>query len=275
MKLCWDGLEFTPPEDYTPVELSTGFVHLTSSSGKTIDLRFGMVDKNFQPDRDGRRLLAAARIPVESIQLCQDPWVESLAGKLFGGSRLWVLQWSKQQAVLAVLFSFAPSREFVSAFFSSVTFTCPGKWRTWRFHGLSFATPPELLLTKVDMQPGRIRLSFAQKYTTVVIERLNPANVLIDKENLLSWGKRNLTASLGSGIEFRHQLDEENIEFYRPPSWRYRLAPGIVQQTQPLAGSLRHQKTTNSLLLIVAQGKPMDSADWRELQNSYVTLGSE
>ena len=68
MMLLWDGLQVEIPKGMEPAALDRGFIRLIGSKMPTVSLRFGPEKRKFDPRRDGRRILRAARRGGSHVQ---------------------------------------------------------------------------------------------------------------------------------------------------------------------------------------------------------------
>lgn len=275
MLLSWDGLQLQIPTGFSVADLGCGFIHLATPENETISLRYSGTTNIFQPQQDGRKLLRAASLPQEPIVRCQESWTDGIAGSIYSCTRLWILAQSHPKSVVALLFSFLPDKKLVKKLLSTIFWTPVHEWRSWLFYRLSFRTPPGFALKNSLFHPGRIALSFHQKRTTLIIERLNPADVLLGEDTLYQWGKRHLQASLGSNLQLQKQNGTGIIALHRLAPPLYRVAPWFGHRRQPLNGSLQLHAGSNSLLLIVIIGKPLEAKTWNQIRESYDILDSD
>jgi hypothetical protein len=273
MVLIWDGLQVNIPEKMEAVVLDRGFIRLFGPELPTIDVRFGPEERRFDPQQDGLRILRAAGLPLETIQSCNAPWVDSLPGNLYNSSRLYLFQFDTSRGVVAALFSAPPPTGLVKALFTSLSWSVLASWRRWCCHDITFETPPYYALAKAIFRPGRFQLTFTNGPRKLVFDRLAPANVLLEHINLLSWCREHLRHGTPNSATILSRSATE-VEVRQNPSFLYRILPWLSGLDPPLRGKIRHLVEDNKILVVFEQSPDMPDATYRKIHTSYATTPS-
>ncbi len=188
--LIWDGLQVDIPAGMEHVVLDRGFVRLADRDGHGVELRFAAEKSPFSPVRDGRRILRAAGLEQERLEICGEDWAAALPGTLYRASRLWILRFGDPPGLAAMLFPTPPPADLLRPLCLSLALTPATRWRQWSCYDIAFETPPGYLLGEAVFRQGHFRLQFRQGAATLTLERLAPADVLLDSRSLREWVDR-------------------------------------------------------------------------------------
>ena len=269
-ELCWDGLRMDIPHAMEPAVLDRGFIRLAGPGQPAIDLRFGMERGQFDPKRDGLRILKASGLEHEILEPAHEPWNRELKGDLYSCGRLHVLRFRETRCVVAALFSTPPPPGMVRGMMASLAWTSPENWRTWRCYDLEFETPPHFTLTKAVFRPGRFHLGFARGRSGVSLDRLAPANVLLADATLDSWVGRFAQREHGCELAVA-LLDEEHAEFSRRPGMMRTILPWLPGIAPHIRGLVRHDALHNKILVLTERGRPSPQPIFERMYSSYAT----
>lgn len=269
-ELRWDGLRCSLPAGMEPVILDRGFIRLAGPDQAAIDLRFGPEKGRFDPDRDGRRILKASGLGHEVLAPCREAWTRDLKGDLLRCDRLCVLRFCETSAVAAVLFSTPPRPALLKDMMTSLVWTMPDAWRSWRCYDLQFETPPHATLTKAVFRPGRFHLEFAAGRSGLIFDRLAPANVLLAKTPLHAWLRTFLQREHGREL-FVTSVTDEQAEFGQQPTLARRILSWLPGSACLIRGMARHDLTHNKLLILTERGRPNPKPVFERLYSAYAT----
>lgn len=274
MLLVWDGLEVRMPDMMEVAVLDKGFVRFRGPQALSVDLRFGVEQRTFRPQRDGRRILRAAGLPTDSLEPCRQKWAGLIQGDLYTSSkRLYLLRFPASQGIVAVLFSVQPPADMAREILSTLGWTAPGHWRSWRCYDITFETPPGHGLVKAVFQPGRYRIFLAANRSTLLFDRLVPADILLDAAPLSAWSQQYAEQNLSPGIQVIPQ-DEARVDLVRKSSFLYPILPWFPGLTSPLRGCVRHALSDNKILVVVEQGPLLPNELIRRIYHSYAIAPS-
>jgi hypothetical protein len=272
--LVWDGLRVEIPAGMEPAILDRGFVRLAGPGLPLLDLRFGPEKKTFDPDRDGSRLLKASGMPEAKLSLLSSSRTGRLRGSIWAApsaeARIFVLHPTDKKAVVAALFSVPPREALLRTILSSLDWTPPDTWRSWSCYDLRFETPPHAVLGKASFRPGAFRLEFTLARSTLVLERLAPAGVLLAGTDLESWLRKNIRRVHGRELSITSTGPTE-ARFADPTSpWRRMLAkfplnPGRTR------GRIRHDEAGNKILILTERGRLIPAPDFERTFSAYAT----
>lgn len=270
MTLLWDGLRVAIPAGMEPAVLDRGFVRLAEAGLPALDLRFGPAKKAFDPLRDGRRLLKASGLGEGKLAAFRPSWPED-GGKAIWSEdgpkpRLYVLDFGSRRGLAAALFASPPTPGLVREVLESLDWIPLDAWRPWRCFDLSFETPPGAALTRASFRPGVFRIEFLLGSTSFVVERLAPADVLLDGADLESWLDARVRREHGPGLSVAAD-GRSRARFSRPsPPWR-RLLPWLAADR--LAGGARHDAAANRILMLTQRGRPLPDPDFERIFPSH------
>ncbi|SFL79473.1 hypothetical protein SAMN05421830_106182 [Desulfomicrobium norvegicum] len=272
--LGWDGLRVEIPDGMEPVILDRGFVRLAGPGLPILDLRFGPEKKVFDPDKDGTRLLKASGMPDAKLAPFHPSRASRQAGDIWAApsdeARLFVLHPTDKKAVVAALFSVPPQKALLRTILASLDWTPPDTWRSWHCYDLRFETPPHAVLGKASFRPGAFRLEFTLARSTLVLERLAPAGVLLAGTDLESWLEKNIRRVHGRELDITSNGPTE-ARFADPTSpWRRVLAklPFNPGQTR---GRIRHDEAGNKILILTERGRLIPAPDFERTFSAYAT----
>ncbi len=275
MMLLWDGLQVRIPHKMEPATLDRGFIRLFGPELPAVDLRFGPERRQFDPHRDGRRILRAAGLSQEPFEPCRESWSRHLQGNLHSSSRLYLFQFRESRGVVATLFSVPPPPGLAEAIFTSLAWTPPNTWRRWCCYDITFETPPGYVLSKAVFRPGWFYLTFTKGSSVLTFDRLAPANALLDNMTLISWYRQHFHRDLGCGATILPRSDTE-ADLVKKPSLLYRAFPWLPGLCLPLRGKIRHVHEGNKILILTEQGTHVADAVSHRLHTSYAnTLSSK
>ena len=269
-ELRWDGLHCSIPAGMEPVILDRGFIRLAGTDQDTIDLRFEPEKGRFDPDKDGRRILKASGLAHEVLAPCLDTWTRDLKGDLLCCDRLCVLRFRETSGVAAVLFSTPPRPALLKDMMSSLAWTMPDAWRSWRCYDLQFETPPHAILTKAVFRPGTFHLEFAAGRSGLIFDRLAPANVLLADTPLHAWLTTFLRREHGREL-FVTPVAAGQAEFGRQPTLARRILSRLPGHAGLIRGMARHDLEHNKLLVLTERGRPNPKPVFERLYSAYAT----
>lgn len=269
-ELRWDGLRCSIPAGMEPVILDRGFIRLAGPDQAAIDLRFGPEKSRFDPDKDGRRILKASGLEHEVLTPCREAWARDFKGDLLCCDRLCVLRFRETSGVAAVLFSTPPQPALLKDMMSSLAWTLPDAWRSWRCYDLQFETPPHAILTKAVFRPGTFHLEFAAGRSGLIFDRLAPANVLLAETPLHAWLKTFIQREHGREL-FVTSVAAEQAEFGQQPTLARRILSWLPGSSGLIRGMARHDLEHNKLLVLTERGRPNPKPVFERLHSSYAT----
>lgn len=273
MTLLWDGLRVAIPPGMEPAVLDRGFIRLAEAGLPGLDLRFGPAKTPFDPLRDGRRLLKASGLDGGGLVAFRPSWPEDGEKAMWSDDgpepRLYVLDFGRRRGGLAAaLFPSSPAPGLVRGVLESLDWIPRDAWRSWRCFDLSFETPPGAALTRASFRPGVFRIEFTLGSTSFVVERLAPADVLLDGADLESWLSARIRREHGPGLSVAAD-GRSRARFSRPsPRWR-RLLPWPAADC--LAGGARHDAAANRILMLTQRGRPLPDPDFERIFPSHAT----
>ena len=269
-ELRWDGLRCSLPAGMEPVILDRGFIRLAGPDQTSIDLRFGPEKGRFDPDRDGRRILKASGLEHEVLAPCNEAWTSDLKGDLLCCDRLCILRFRETSAVAAVLFSTPPRPALLEDMMTSLAWTMPDAWRSWRCYDLQFETPPHAALTKAVFRLGKFHLEFAAGGSRLIFDRLAPANVLLAKTPLHTWLRTFLLREHGREL-FVTSVTDEQAEFGQQPTLARRILSWLPGSAGLIRGMARQDLTHNKILILTERGHPNPKPVFERLYSAYAT----
>lgn len=271
----WDGLRVDIPDNMEPVILDRGFVRLAGADLPIIDLRFGPEKSAFSPEKDGLRLLKASGIDDAQLGPFRASWARRLSGDIWAApsvkSRLFVLHPTHKKAVVAALFSAPPPLDLLRTILTSLDWTPPDDWRSWRCYDLRFETPPHAVLGKASFRPGAFRLEFTVGRATLVFERLAPASVLLAETDLETWLEKNVLRGHGRKFSITSSGPTE-ARFADPVSpWR-RILARLPFNPGQIRGGVRHDEAGNKILILTERGRLIPAPDFERTFSAYATI---
>lgn len=272
--LGWDGLRVEIPAGMEPVILDRGFVRLAGPGLPALDLRFGPEKAPFNPDKDGPRLLKASGIDKASLVPFRASWIHGLGGRIWAAPstepRLFVLHPTDKKAVVAVLFSAPPQAALLRTILASLDWTPPDVWRSWRCYDLRLETPPHAILGKASFRPGAFRLEFTLARSTLVLERLAPASVLLAGADLESWLEKNIRRVHGRELSITSSGPTE-ARFADPTSPWGRILARLPFNPGQVRGGVRHDEAGNRILILTERGRLIPATDFERTFSAYAT----
>lgn len=267
--LLWDGLQVHVPAGMEPVTLDRGFIRLAGSDGRGVELRFAVENSPFSPVRDGRRILRAAGLAQERLEICGEDWAAALQGSLYHASRLWILRFADPPGLAAMLFSTPPPDDLLRPLCRSLALTPATRWRQWACYDLAFETPPGYLLGAAVFRQGRFRLQFRKGGATLTCERLAPADVLLGGRPLRQWAEGVDPRWMASG-EVMVADDGREITVCRRPGVFSRLLAAVGGRSGEGCMLIRHVIRANRILIMREEGRPLAGPERKRCQHSYV-----
>jgi len=272
--LGWDGLRVEIPAGMEPAILDRGFVRLAGPGLPVLDLRFGPEKKAFDPDKDGARLLKASGMTAAKLTPFSASWTGRLVGGIWAApsaeARLFVLHPTDRKAVVAALFSIPPQEALLRTILASLDWTPPDTWRSWRCYDLRFETPPHAVLGKASFRPGAFRLEFTLARSTLVLDRLAPAGVLLDGTDLKSWLEKNIRRVHGRALSITSNGPTE-ARFADPTSPWWRMLGTLPLNPGRIRGGIRHDEAGNKILILTERGRLIPAPDFERTFSAYAT----
>ena len=266
MTLLWDGLRVNIPAGMEPVVLDRGFVRLAGAHGPVLDLRFGPEKSSFDPERDGRRLLKAAGLEEQKLVSFRPPWTVQAGTGVWTAAgpepRLLVLHFRSAGGVVAGLFSTAPGPDLLREVLGSATWAPSDVWRSWRCFDLAFESPPRAVLSRASFRAGAFRVELAMGPSAVIVERLAPADVLLDGADIGEWMAARLRREHGETLAVTPD-GPSRARFGRPASFWRRLLPWAA--SDQLSGGARHDASSNRIFILTTRGRPFPAFDFERM----------
>lgn len=244
--ISWDGITIRISEYMQVLTLDKGFLRVRIAENLTLELLFGAIGRNYNPQDHNRSICKATGTALADLHCESPPYRPENNYLLYRATRLLILHMRTQKAVLAAFFSAAPGEEFIREFLTNLRWADAKEWRSWNVLGITFETPPKFVLQSADFKAGKYRIVFRHARQQLVFERLAPADVILNHSTLPTWSAQYLRQNHGKEYNCIAQGDE-TIEAQPQPSLRDKLF--FLKNGRHHKTLLRHDVVENTIFI--------------------------
>lgn len=265
---AWNGLSLSLPEAWVPGALGKDYVRLDDDDGPVLELRWRLGGPALpMPKRLARVGRAYRRAPgftlepesptswAEALQALQARGVQTAAFVSDSGPGAVLVR--DDGHVLAQAYAREGQRLDRAAEVLAGLRLDSADLRPWAAYGMAARVPARFGLAAFSFRPGHFRLHFEHKKTTLTLERLAPADVILGGRVFMAWAE-------GLDLGWGAPIEDEGLALWRHVRPVHGLGR-LVGKRRLTVARMRHEALANKLLRVAAEGPAGQAEDLETL----------
>ncbi|GAB7023863.1 hypothetical protein [Salidesulfovibrio brasiliensis] len=274
-RIAWNGISLDPGE--RPLRLLDRNTLVLGDGTDAVQLRWKRVPGRFRPEKHVRKLSRGkARAEARDETTPHGFHVTDFHGENLEGCVLY-----HKGTNLIVELQCAPDSPGKETLVASLADHSGGDTVPWQAFGLTFRLPVHWLLDSSSFRPGRFVMKFirprgrqiapdapekgVRTFATLQLERLAPADALLDGKPLHEWGRAIWPD------EFVPKSDEEPLRWAREPRGLKQLLPGRSNRY----GWLHRPAQANAVLAAFLHSRRPCLEEFSTITEKYGVLSQE
>ncbi|EPR44132.1 hypothetical protein dsx2_1876 [Desulfovibrio sp. X2] len=285
-RIAWNGASLDVPQEWDALAMGRGELRLGPPGDAEISLKWKPIAGRLSPQKHLKRVIAAFARGGEATE---EDWLRGQGDAIrtrfetvlpyawsSGGEKGLGAVVHDQASGLAALFQ-ARTRDAAKAgqWLASLRLPAPNEAREFTVFDISARVPPAFALQSFSFKPGHFTLRFAARRAELVLERLGPAAVLLERTDLT-------TLASARWPEMTRKALAQRFDHPNGPGFCWDTAP-VGQAGRLLARLARtrgfsrlavwREEGANRLLAVgLSDRRPLDADLFDALCRFYATL---
>ncbi len=284
-RICWNGTCLEVPADWDPLALGLAEMRLGPPGASVLSVKWTPIRGGFSTEKHFRKI---ARAFAGDGEAAREDWRADAAGqaetsgrevlpyvwRTGGESGLGAVVHDTAAGMGALLQARTDDRAAARAWLDSLQLARPGFPREFEVFDIRAEVPAGFDLESFFFKPGHFGLTFARGREQLVLERLGPADVLLQFSTLaLLAGARWPDLTLSVASEPCSLPSGHGLEWSATPGPAARLAAALLRRRPYSRLRVWHEAEANRILVAAARApSPLDAARFDAVCRSYVTL---